>query len=254
MSHGAVLSVVLLLVVTPHTPHVVVDQIAQPVNISDSGWAIFAAWAAAGAATATGILAYLTRNLANATSEMSSATGDMVLKTAALATQTAKQAEESAQSIEQAQRHHEQSLMPIVWVLMDCTRTIRPDNSHEVNIKGKVLNAGPGPAVNIFLHFSAHTYQPQYAIYLGLIGPNSERPFDFHFKIEDQRNVIEDLPYDCLTRYETLFGTWGAIVQRSYSGRMIHQAVTKYFAPSNTSEKDIASYLARSSLPAQTSQ
>jgi hypothetical protein len=40
--------------------HVVVDQVTQALGIQDSGWAIFAAWAAAGAAIATAFLALLT--------------------------------------------------------------------------------------------------------------------------------------------------------------------------------------------------
>ena len=70
--------------------HVVVDK---ALTISDSGWAIFAACAAAGAAIATGILAFITRNLAKATSEMSSATKKMVEKTGDLAKETAIQVE-----------------------------------------------------------------------------------------------------------------------------------------------------------------
>jgi hypothetical protein len=85
---------------------------------------------------------------------MSSATKKMVEKTAALAMQTAKQAEESAQSIEQAQRHHEQSLMPIVWLILECESTMIAGTDppeRGIAVAGHVINSGPGPATSIYL-------------------------------------------------------------------------------------------------------
>jgi hypothetical protein len=70
-----------------HVAHVVVDK---ALTITDSGWAIFAAWAAAIAAGAsalaaigTSLLALVTWNLVSKTAAMSTATKDMAEKTAA---------------------------------------------------------------------------------------------------------------------------------------------------------------------------
>lgn len=230
--------------------HVVVDQGKDAFRIYDSGWAIFAAWAAAAAAIATATLAWLTRNLANATKEM-------VTKTAALAEQTATQAKESALAIEQAQRHHEQALMPIVWVLLDCENAhIAGTNPQErgIVVEGQVINSGPGPAISIYLHLKASSYIPQYAIYLGLVGPNMARPFKFVFSLGETHQALRAFPYDCVTRYTSIFDTEGAIVQHSYSGLSKHAVVARYIAPSRESVKEIKDYLTNNGFPTQTLQ
>jgi hypothetical protein len=90
-----VLAALLGLAAMPHAPHVVVDQVTNPLRVADSGWAIFAAWAAAAAALGTLALAWVTRNLAKVTRDMASSTKDMAEETGALGRQTAKAAEES---------------------------------------------------------------------------------------------------------------------------------------------------------------
>lgn len=64
-------------------PHVIVDQVTKALSVSDSGWGIFAAFAAASAAIGTLILAWMTRNLASATNAMAVATQKMGVKTEA---------------------------------------------------------------------------------------------------------------------------------------------------------------------------
>jgi hypothetical protein len=90
--------ILLCVAAMPHaTPHVIVDQVTKPLGIADSGWAIFAACAAAAAAAAiaTAILAFITRHLAPATRDMASSTKDLANETADLGKQTATSAEES---------------------------------------------------------------------------------------------------------------------------------------------------------------
>ncbi len=221
----------------PHaTPHVIVDQVSKALTVQDSGWVIFAACAAAGAAIATFVLALITRNLAKATSEMSSATREMVAKTAALGAQTAKQTEESALAIEQAQRHHEQSLMPIVWVSLNCFR-VQTSEGWAIGVEGTLISSGLGPATAVYLHLNLAAYHPPHAIYLGLIGPKQERPFKTMYPLGTMHQGLLWFPYDCVTRYRTIFDTEGAIAQHSHSGKAEHALVVKYIAPSAASDQ-----------------
>jgi hypothetical protein len=244
--------------------HVVVDKFHDALTLNDSRWAIFAALAAAIAAVASAVaaaattgLALVTRNLVKKTGDMSSATKDMVAKTALLGAQTAKQAQESALAIEQAQRHHEQSLMPIVWLTLDCdlTSVVASDPPEAaIMVTGHVVNSGPGPATSVYLHLKASFYIPRYALYLGLIGPNATRPFKFVLSRGQLNQALEHFPYDCVTAYETIFDTRGAIVQRSPSGRSKDAVVTRYIPPSDESTGEIEEYLSANHFPTQTYQ
>lgn len=220
--------------------HVVVDNVAREIAVRDSGWSIFAAWAAAFAAIATFFLAWLTRNLAAATTEMAR-------KTADLSSETSEQAKASVEAIAQAQRHHEQSLMPIVFVNFDCTARTAA-NKRWIQLKGEVRNIGPGPATEIYLHLRAATYVPEYAIYLGVIGANSQQPVELEYEMMSS-NYIESIPFDCVTRYSTIFETEGAVVQHSHSGLKRDIKVAKYFPPITTSKTKIATYLATQGFP-----
>lgn len=75
--------------------------------------------------------------------------------------ETAKQAQESATAIDQAQRHHEQSLMPLVFVAFDCTR-LEGSGKRWIHLKGDVINVGPGPATAIYLHLTPFRLQARH--------------------------------------------------------------------------------------------
>lgn len=232
--------------VSPISHNVVIDGFKSDLGIKDSGWSIFAAFAAAAAAVATALLAWLTRNLARATTEM-------VNKTAALGVQTARQAEESARAIEQAQRHHEQSLMPIVSVSLSCeTATVQSGitTARGIVIVGTIANFGLGPATAVYLHFKSSQFTPSHVIYAGLVGPNTNKPFEKAYQTDDT-GAGEHRPYNCVTRYRTIFDTWGAIVQTSPSGEARHAVVLEYIAPSADSLVEIEKYLTDNGFPTQ---
>lgn len=134
---------------------------------------------------------------------------------------TARQAEESAISIEQAQRHHEQSLMPIVLVRTNCKRIIEqpPEQATRmvIGVDVTLINSGLGPAVAVYLHLKMAAYNPQHTIYLGLIGPKQERTAQAVFPLDAPFQTLLWFPYDCVTRYRTIFDSEGAIVQYSHS-------------------------------------
>lgn len=195
---------------------------------------------------------------------MSSATREMVAKTAALgeqaalqAKESARQVEETAQSLVQAQRHHEQSLMPIVWVSLNCSRisVAAPPGVQgtrfAIGVSGKIINSGPGPATAIYLHLKVSAYHPTHAEYLGLLGPNSDRDFSMMFELGPPHQALEWFPWECLTRYRTIFDTEGAIAQHSHSGKAEHGVVSHYIQPSDQSEDEIRTLLATSGLPTQ---
>ena len=188
---------------------------------------------------------------------MSAATKDMVAKTAALGIQTAKQAEESALSIEQAQRHHEQSLMPIVWVRLNCKKLDgvkvpgQPEVQSVIAAEINLVNSGPGPAIAVYLHLRMTAYHPQHALYLGLIGPNTDRTFSTMFDLSSSHQVLEWFPYECVTRYGTIFDTEGAVAQRSHSGKADDAVMLQYFPPSAMSKVEIMDYLLKNGLPTQ---
>ena len=219
--------------------HVVIDG-APP----DSAWAVFAAIAAAGAAIATAILAFITRNLAVSTDEMAQ-------KTRELAEQTAMQAKESASAIEQAERHHREDLAPLVFVNADCNLATTGTGKYSIIFKGKLENVGHGPSsgVNIYVH-------PEGLLgrwfYVGLIGPTAFREFSVEWVVFGIIPLTPQMPYKCLTRFATVFGTEGAVAQSSHSGYSGDAVVIENIAPSadRTALRELLSELFSAELPA----
>lgn len=235
--------------------HIVVDDIRSALTVADSRWAITAALASTAAAVGTLVLAWVTRNLAYATSEMSRATKEMVAKTAMLGAQTAKQTEETALSTEQAQRHHEQALMPIVWVELQCKRVAKhiEVGKYEIaiGVGGTAYNTGSGPTTSVYLHLKASSYRHPWAIYLGLVGPNAKRDFSFEYPLGTNAQALDYFPYDCVTRFTTIFGTEGAVFQHSYSGKSQDAVVSRYILPSTQSAQQIQKLLSDEGYPTQ---
>lgn len=237
-----------------HLPDLTIQQWPH-LTVTDSWWAIFAAIVAAiaaffsaVAAIATSILAFVTNRLVKKTADMSKATNDMADKTAGLATQAAKQVEETAESMDQAQRHHEQSLMPLVWVKIDCQ--IRPRSVEWFfDINGTVLNSGPGLATAVYLHLKTGSFTPPESIYLGIIAANSEEAFERSYSLGNARQPNRLVPYDCVTKYTTIFDTLGAIAQNSHTGGSPAAVVTRYFPPQLRTAQEIRLYLDANGFP-----
>jgi hypothetical protein len=225
----------LLLAADPQTVRVVVDHgSAWP---PDSGWFIFSTIAAACAAIATSILALLTGNLARAT-------GEIATKTADLAAQTARQVAESIAAIEQTERHHQQSMMPLVYLLAVCHKVV--DNERVcMRFAGKVVNIGPGPSVSVNALLKPSTWGSRW-VYLGLIAANTQKDFAFSFQL-DPMPFDEFFPYHCLTRFRSVFDTEGFVHQESHSGEQKDIVVRECFVPSK-STKTLATRCSASSV------
>lgn len=210
----------LIAAVQAKATHVVIDHVDKSVWPPDSGWLIFSAVAAAAAAIATAVLAFLTRNLATATQEMAR-------KTADLATETKEQVEKSADAFTQAERHHQQSLMPVVYVEARCYA----EDIHGRNLvlfEGEVVNIGPGAATEIMVYLLCGTYEgtprqefPEQKIYLGMLAPNSRAKFQVGFNVDDNFIPVPGgrvYPYQAFTTFKSVFGVLGGVLQISNTG------------------------------------
>jgi hypothetical protein len=117
----------------------------------------------------------------------------------------------------EGQRRHEQSLMPIVSVRLDCTGK-RGALVPEVAIRGVAVNSGLGPATSVYLHLATVSYMPTHAINLPEIAPSAEHPINLDFQLSPTAQQLDRVPYTCVTRFSDIFGNEGAIAQQSYSG------------------------------------
>lgn len=148
----------------PHVVHVSVDNVSKGIWPSDSGWFIFSACAAAAAALATAFLAVLTWSLASATTTM--------------AGQAKRQVDTAFDAFKQAERHHQQSLMPVVFLEATCKAETSSDGHHVV-FEGDLVNVGPGASTEVIAYVLCGTYEgnpmqefAEQKVYLGLVGPN----------------------------------------------------------------------------------
>jgi len=117
----------------------------------------------------------------------------------------------------EVQRRHEQSLMPLVSMRLDCTGK-RGALVPEVVIRGAAVNSGLGPATAVYLHIATVSYVPPHAIHLGDIGLKTEYPIELKFPLSPTAQPLDFVPYTCVTRYKDIFGNEGATAQRSFSG------------------------------------
>jgi len=130
-------------------------------------------------------------------------------------TQTPTRPEDRASA--EGQRRHEQSLMPIMSVHLDCTGK-RGALIPEVTIRGVAVNSGLGPATSVYLHLATVSYMPTHAINLPDIAPRVEHPINLDFQLSPTAQQLDRVPYTCVTRFSDIFGNEGAIAQQSYSG------------------------------------
>lgn len=147
--------------------------------------------------------------------------------------------------------------MPIVSVEINCQKTpvrLAPGEEgipYAIAVDGILRNTGLGPSIAVYVHFKTVAYQPTHALYLGLIGPNTERKFSTMFRLGPTHQALDWFPWDSLTRYRTIFESEGAIAQRSHSGKASDTVVSKYIPPSPESAAEIAAYLSQNTLPTQ---
>jgi hypothetical protein len=148
----------------------------------------------------------------------------------------------------EAQRRHEQSLMPLVSMRLDCTGK-RGVLIPEVNIRGAAVNSGLGPAQAVYLHIATASYMPSHAIHLGDIAPKAESPIDQTFRLSSTAQVLTYVPYTCVTRYSDIFGNEGAIAQRSFSGFSKDMVVIGRVAPAPDTAAGITKLLEDNHVP-----
>lgn len=218
--------------------HILIDK-----AIPDSRWFIFSALAAAGAAIATSILAFITRNLAKATTTMAE-------KTAELAAQTATQVRESAEAIAQTERHHQESLMPLVSILGGF-RIESGDNTNWFRFAGELVNDGPGPAVSILLFayntsvLVINTPQPEItgrSQLAGFIKGRHRDNFSCKWAIREGPPwyVEQSVPSDSAVLFKTIFGTEGMVAQ--FTPANGEPKTRKVIVPSRDSSNEIREY------------
>jgi hypothetical protein len=186
-------------------------------GFNEATWVSISAIVAALAAGATFYLALLTRELARRTSEMAEETKDLV-----------KAAGDERLQVE---RHHQQTLMPIVYLEAECCMQPRLGGIYIV-FQGEVRNVGGGPSTGINILLKPSGYVERIA-YQGLIGPNERRPFKIEWRLTGPVPVQDVLPYDSITRFRSIFETEGAIHQKSSSGLAKNAIVQDYISPTD---------------------
>lgn len=230
-------------VVVDHTPLTRVSIDNWP---GDSWWfkfsAIFTAAAAlfaAAAAGATFYLALITRALALATQQMAT-------KTADLATETAIQVKETKDAIDQTERHHQQSFMPILTFRANCRMGPGADGNVHLVIDGEVKNVGPGPALSVYLYIKPVQYVPK-RIFLGLISGNSSLTLSNRIVKYGPGDLmgLNSAPFDSLLRYQTIFGTQGAMWETSHSGLVDDVTIGRHIIPSPDNEAQVTELFQR---------
>lgn len=163
---------------------------------NEATWVSISAIVSALAACATVYLALYTRSLAQETRDLVRAGVD----------------ERS-----QTERHHQQSLMPLVFAEGGC-RLDRVQEGFQITFHGTLRNIGAGPSssVNMLLRPIGFVGRTKY---LGVLGAGQVTNFTVHWVIGDVAPNQKLLPYDSLVRFQTIFGTEGAVYQRSHSGQ-----------------------------------
>lgn len=201
--------------------HVLIDNLPYGdhglFGLNEPTWVSISAIVAALAAIATLYLAFYTRQLARRTSEMALETRDLV-----------KAAGDERQQVE---RHHQQTLMPIVFLEAGCIMRSGSDGTWIV-FEGTIRNVGGGPSTGINILFKPFGFVERVS-YQGLIGPNEGRPFRVEWKLTGPVPFQETLPYDTVTRFRTIFETEGAIHQKSFSGMARNAIVQAYISPTD---------------------
>jgi hypothetical protein len=152
------------------------------------------------------------------------------------------------ESSSEAQRRHEQSLMPLVSMRLDCTGN-RGAATPEATIRGAAVNSGLGPATAVYLHIATVSYMPQHAIHLGDIGSKTERPIDLKFRLSSTAQQLDFVPYTCVTRYKDIFGNEGATAQRSFSGFSKDMTDIGRILPAPNTAEEIAKLLDDNHVP-----
>lgn len=176
-------------------------------NLGLFGWNE-ALWVSVGAIVSTavvivsGLMALFTRSLA--------------IETKTLAKETRDLATSAADERAQAERHHQQSLMPLVFAEGGC-KLDRLQEGFQITFNGTLRNigAGPSPGVNMLLRPEGFVGRTKY---LGVLGAGQQNHFIFRWTISDVATPQKLLPYHSLVRFQTIFGTEGAVHQHSHSG------------------------------------
>ncbi len=220
--------------------HVVVDNMARivppergPFGWNEPTWVAAGAVAAIIAGAATALMAIFTWQLALRTRKLAEETGT-------LAAETRDLVKASAGQIEQAERHHQEGLMPIIFVRIDCSTHVTvvqnwgtgndaPQPALALRIQGEIVNVGPGPATDVEMIFKPAPIVGR-RLYIGIIGPNSIQPLDHEWTIS-AGSPSPFVPYECLTRYRSVFGNEGATFQRSHSGYAKDARVENHIKP-----------------------
>ena len=152
------------------------------------------------------------------------ATLSLVNKTRAVAEKTADLVKETIRGTDQLDRHHQEALLPMVYVDAELRLEHQVRNNQAgmlISLRGSLVNVGPGPAtsVNLLVHPAPIVER---SFYQGLIGPNSRQPLleveYWLYPITFDRNDGPH-PFTVTTKYVTLFNTVGHTKQRSHSGR-----------------------------------
>jgi hypothetical protein len=184
------------------TLHVIVDR---TVDLKDSFWAVAGAVAGLLAAAGTVFLAIVTWRLADSTAK--------------LAKQSTKQVEETADAMAQAERHHQQTMMPLVSASANGVKAqSRETDRVAMALVGKLRNIGPGPSVGVNILWKPSGYSSRW-FYAGIVSANSEIDLECAFEFDPHMvPAAIAFPYDCLIRFQSVFGTEGFVHLQSYSG------------------------------------
>jgi hypothetical protein len=178
-------------------------------------------WVQGIAALATVALVGATLLLVNKTRIVATKTAELVEKTKKVADRTAELVNETIRSTDQLDRHHQEALLPMVYVEAGLVLAHQIRNNERgmlFSFVGELVNVGAGPStsVNVLFHPAGIAER---SFYQGMIGANSRRTLrevEWWIPLADQPEG--NRPFEVTTKYETLFDTVGHTIQRNHSG------------------------------------
>jgi hypothetical protein len=193
-------------------------------GLPEAGWMAISAIVSAGVAIATVSLALYTRRLAVETRDL---------------------VKSSAAERAQVERHHQQTMMPLVLIQAACIwRTVKDRNT--MVLRGTIRNVGAGSATSVLLYIRPIGGPPAHSYDYGAISPNSANEFTIGWDFAAPRDAGQgaeeaNVPYDCFTTFESIFGTRGAVYQRSETGEDEPTAIGALVLPTGDSQREIDS-------------